>query len=533
VQILSRDSRIIIEAGNVDPPNKDDTIHVLHVDDDPSILEISKEILAMEGMFEIDTASSVNEALKKLQEQSYDAVVSDYEMPEITGLDFLKTLREQKTEIPFILFTGRGREDAAVTALNLGADRYVNKGGTPRTVYCELADAIKKTVERKKSKQLLIQSERNYRMLVESSLQGILVTRSDPLQLVFANQAMASILGYSIEELLSLSPQGVAGLIHADDRTVFFKRLQSRFEGEKAQSSLEFRAVRKDDSVVWLEAFSNRIEYKGQPAVQGFFLDIDERKKAHDILRESEERYRDLANSLPDIVFEADLNGKLTFLNQSAFEMIGYTREEFEQGLNIFQFPVPEDRERAVANSRKTFDGEINSPIEYRIVRKDGSVFTALVRASPRFSNNKVVGLRALVIDISERKKAEEMVRKSEERYRELANSLPEIVFECQSDGKLTFFNDRAFEITGYSADEFAKGLNVLQFLVPEDRERARGNMQKVSAGETLGVTEYKLLRKNGVVSPILVKTASVILNDNSVGLRGLVMDITDRKKAE
>ncbi len=120
-----------------------------------------------------------------------------YEMPQKNGLDFLKELREQKNEIPFILFTGKGREDVAVKALNLGADSYINKNGSPETVYCELADAINKTVERKKSRELLAKSESKYHALVENSLQGISILQAAPLRLVFANEAMGKILGYS------------------------------------------------------------------------------------------------------------------------------------------------------------------------------------------------------------------------------------------------------------------------------------------------------------------------------------------------
>ena len=236
--------------------------------------------------------------------------------------------------------------------MNLGADRYINKNGFPETVYCELADAINKAVERKNSKKALVESELNYRTVVEKSLQGILITQTSPLRLVFANESMSKILGYSTEELKSLSPLGVAGLIHDGDKAVFFGRLESRLHGEIANSSLEFRAVRKNGSIVWLEAFASRIEYVGQPAVQGMFLDISERKKADHILRESEARYRELADSLLDIVFEIDLNGKLTFLNQRAFEITGYTQEEFEKGLNIFQLVPPEDVQRVMENRR-------------------------------------------------------------------------------------------------------------------------------------------------------------------------------------
>ncbi len=132
-----------------DASTKKQTVLLL-VDDDVSFLHVSKMILELENNFVIDTATSVDEAFCKLKTQSYDAVVCDYDMPIKNGLDFLMELREQENQITFIVFTGRDREEVAIRALNLGADQYINKSGSPEVVYCELADAIRKIVARKK-----------------------------------------------------------------------------------------------------------------------------------------------------------------------------------------------------------------------------------------------------------------------------------------------------------------------------------------------------------------------------------------------
>ena len=137
--------------------DNEDYLRILHVDDDSSLLEISKQILMDMGAFEIDNACSVDEALKKLAVGNYDVVVSDYEMPQKDGLSFLKLLREEKNDISFVLFTGKGREEVAINALNLGADGYFNKLGSPETVYGELAHGIKLIAERKKAKESLKQ----------------------------------------------------------------------------------------------------------------------------------------------------------------------------------------------------------------------------------------------------------------------------------------------------------------------------------------------------------------------------------------
>jgi PAS domain S-box-containing protein len=359
------------------------------------------------GCFEIEDACCVDEAFKKLSTGQYDAVISDYEMPQKNGLDFLKALREQNNLIPFVLFTGKGREDVAIQALNLGADRYLNKHGSPEVVYGELADAVNKTVERKKSAQLLAKSESKYRMLVRESLQGMAILQPAPLRLVFSNAAIEKIFGYSHEEFMSLSPAEIMSLVYPEDRAAFFSRMERRLQGEAVESLYEFRAVRKDGSVIWLEALSNRVEYEGQTAVQAIFLNIDSRKKTEEIVRKSEQRYRELANFLPQIVFETDLTGKLTFFNQKGLEITGFTREELEKGVNMLSFVVPEHQKRALENTMKALSGKEVLDMEYTLYKKNGTTFDAIVSAAPIISENKVNGIRGLVIDVTGIKKSE------------------------------------------------------------------------------------------------------------------------------
>lgn len=127
-----------------------ESMHILHVDDDASFLKVSKMILELKDKFEIDSATSVEEAFHKLETQTYDAIICDYDISTKNGLDFLKELREQRNNIAFIIFTGMGTEEIVIRAINLGADYYIDKYGSPEEVYLELANAVRKTVERKK-----------------------------------------------------------------------------------------------------------------------------------------------------------------------------------------------------------------------------------------------------------------------------------------------------------------------------------------------------------------------------------------------
>ena len=181
---------------------KKDSLRILHVDDDQTLLEVSKQILTMENNFEIEAALSVDEAFQKMEKQTYDAIVSDYEMPQKNGLDFLKELRERQRDTPFILFTGKGREDVAVKALNLGADRYINKNGDPETVYFELAHAINATVEQKRSKSKIVLLKEFGERVIDSISDALIVIDPIDYKIIDANKAAMKQLKSEKEELI-------------------------------------------------------------------------------------------------------------------------------------------------------------------------------------------------------------------------------------------------------------------------------------------------------------------------------------------
>ncbi len=159
----------------VEKTNNENFTHVLYVDDDVSLLELSKQILESERKFKVETAASVDEAFKKLGQFHFDVVVSDYDMPGKNGLQFLEELRKSASSIPFILFTGKGREQVALEALNLGAFRYLNKQGDPEVVYTELASCIQQAADQAKAQNAINQGEERFRAIFEATSDAIIV----------------------------------------------------------------------------------------------------------------------------------------------------------------------------------------------------------------------------------------------------------------------------------------------------------------------------------------------------------------------
>jgi len=133
---------------------------VLYVDDEQDLLDIAQLFLEKSGEFRVDTSTSAEEALKSSRIRSYDVIISDYQMREMDGITFLKTVRERFGDIPFILFTGRGREEVVIDAINHGADFYLQKGGDPKAQFAELSHKMRQAVRRKQAERSLLESER-------------------------------------------------------------------------------------------------------------------------------------------------------------------------------------------------------------------------------------------------------------------------------------------------------------------------------------------------------------------------------------
>jgi PAS domain S-box-containing protein len=133
---------------------------LLYVDDEPALLDLGKTYLELSGQFRIDTATSVKDALVKVKQQKYAGIISDYQMPDMNGIEFLRCIRKYYKDLPFILFTGRGREEIAIDALNSGADFYLQKGGDQKSQFVELEYKIKNAIDRKRTHDELRESQR-------------------------------------------------------------------------------------------------------------------------------------------------------------------------------------------------------------------------------------------------------------------------------------------------------------------------------------------------------------------------------------
>ena len=163
---------------------------------------------------------------------------------------------------------------------------------------------------------------------------------------------------------------------------------------------------------------------KLQEKVKALEKDAIEYRKAEDILRENGEKYKELSELLPQTLFEIDLEGNLTFSNRNALQTFGYAQGEVDKGLNAMELFVPEDRNRFSANKKRTLKGNHTGGNEYTMLRKDGDTFPVIIYSNPMIRDGKSVGLKGIIIDITEVKKKDMLLRESERKLRLLSSHL-------------------------------------------------------------------------------------------------------------
>lgn len=288
--------------------------------------------------------------------------------------------------------------------------------------------------------------------------------------------------------------------------------------------------------VEWIELFSYPIKDARSAKITGvveYVRDITHRKQTEKVLEASENKYRSLAETSTDVILTVDTEGRFTYLNSAFSKITGYSIEQF-LGHPFAEIIAPEYVEATIDRFIRGLSGEQIPLYKIEILHKDGGRIPAEMNVSTLFDQKgKGIGRLAMVRDISERLRVEEKLKESEQKFRDMANLLPQIVYEIDIYGNLTFVNQLAFEYFGYSQEEFEKGINVLQTLIPEDIDKAKENIQKRIEGKNVGSPEYTALRKDGSTFPVLIYSNLVTKGGKPVGLRGIIVDITERKQAE
>lgn len=270
---------------------------------------------------------------------------------------------------------------------------------------------------------------------------------------------------------------------------------------------------------------------------------VIERIEIRKALERSEEKFRGLTSQLPETVFETNLTGNLTFTNEAGFRTFGYTKEDFEKGVNAFQMIAEEDRERAGNNIAQVIQGEQVGQHEYLGLKNDGTTFPILVSSIPVFENDEVTGMRGVITDITELKHAHNAIEESEKQYRLLAENITDVVWIMELDGfKRVYTSPSVERLRGFTPEEVAEA-EPGSFVTPETLQNAYKTLaEELEKDKELGKTdpnrtgmfEVEQSCKDG--STVWTEVTAKFLRDeegNPTHILGVGRDITDRRKYE
>ncbi|MBN2288414.1 MAG: PAS domain S-box protein [Candidatus Glassbacteria bacterium] len=392
---------------------------------------------------------------------------------------------------------------------------------------------IKENAVRKHTEEALKQSEEKYRELVQNA--NSIILKMDTRGVVtFFNEYAQAFFGYSEEEITG---RNVVGTIvpETDTSGRDLKKMVLDI-GRHPENFFrnENENMRRNGERVWI-SWTNKPVYDKQGKVAEIICignDITALNRTQKALRENEQFNETVFNAIQDGISVRDRDLNVIKINQ-------WMENKYAPGMPLVGkkcYSAFQRRSTECPWCPAIPTMETGRPHRETVPypsEDNPSGWFELSAYPLRDDNGDIVGAVEHVKDITEQKQAEEALRQSEERFKVLAESLPQTVFECDLSGNLTYANSHAFDWFGYSRSDFEKGLSAFQMLAPEERANAMENFKKRLRGETTQDYEYRAVKKDGTLSPILLYSSPIVSGDKVVGLRGIIVDISERKQLE
>ncbi len=507
------------------------------VEDESAHAEAIRRALKRSGtVWETRVTSSLKEYREAVASRAPDIVLIDLNLPDGRAVDIL-TAPPEDGPFPIIIMTGSGDEKTAVEVMKSGALNYIVKSPeafaeSPRTLVRTLREwsLLKKA---KQKDEELRQSEERYRTITENMTDTVWVMDMG-LKNTYISPSVIKTRGFTLDELNTLplekqlTPQSLAivGRVMAEEMTP--ERLADKDMTISRSMELEF--YRKDGSTFWGDIVMTLVrDAEGRPKeIIGVGRDITERNKANEALRKAAVEWRTTFDSITDLISIHDADYRIVrvnkafadFLEMSPKDLIGRLCYEVIHGTKE---PPPFCPHRKALETKKSIEEEIYEP--------QRGIFIHLTDSPIMNEKGDVVGSVHVMKNITERKRADDALKESEEKYRSLVENINDVVFNIDLNGKIVYISPVAEAITGYSVDEY-KEKNLAEFIHPEDLPRAISGFERSLKG-IKGETEFRAITKNGSYRYLRSSSNPIVEAGSVVGLTGLITDITERKQAE
>ena len=550
-------------------------LSILYVDDEPDLLEIGKLFLEESGVYTIDTSISAADALIRLEQKKFDAIISDYQMPGMDGIKFLQVLRNRGDKIPFIIFTGRGREEVIIEALNSGVDFYLQKGGDPKAQFAELKNIIGKAVRQKSADDALKESEAKYRNILEN-IQDVYYRSDVDGNLILASPSMATVLGY--DSLSELYGKNIS-------RTLYYnpeqrKQFLSDINCSGSVTNYEVTLKKRDGTPVFVLTSSHKYydQFGNFLGVEGIFLDITERKKAEDelraayeqvtafdeemqaqfnelkygqdALRTSEKKLQGIVHGSPIPQFVIDKNHQVISWNSALERYSGVKADDVLGTSQQWKAFYPSERPCMADllvddtidkipewyfgkyNKSKYVEGAYEATDFFPKMGTNG-IWLYFTASTLRDSQGNIIGAVETLEDVTDIKVKETALRASEEQFRNVVETQTEFICRFKPDGTHVFLNEAYCRYFGKKCSELI-GKKFRPEIPPEDRAIISAHFASLSHDHPVSTIDHRIIMSDGTirwqrwVDRAIFDERGDITEYQTVG-----RDITDIKKAE
>ena len=457
-----------------------------------------------------------------LNEHTWDIVISDYSLPNFSVSEALKVLQKSGLDLPFIIVSGKVADEVAVAALTAGAHDFVRKDNMVRLIPAikrELAEAIGRA-EYEKAQIELKESESLLRAISANFPNSYISIIEEDFTLGFTSGKEFKMKNLDPESFVGLTLEEVFG-----EQTPFIKEHYLKvFDGAETSFELFINEQYQEYNVVPLFDENGEVH-----RILSVVENITERKQVEEALRASEEKYRQLIDLAQEGIWVIDKDANTSFVNPSMAEMLGYTADEM-QGKHLFSFMDECGVEIATRNLERRQQG-IKEQHDFEFLRKEGTrIYTTLETAPITDEAGNYLGAIAGVIDITERKRAEDALMESEEKYSSLFKNNNSVMLLIDPEtGNIVDANPSACSFYGYSQTELIQK-NIYKInLLSEEEIQQEMNKAKL---EQRNHFFFKHRLASGKIRDVEVYSAPITVQGKSL-LYSIIHDITERKQAE
>ena len=503
---------------------------ILIVEDDAEMALLIRRLLERKVGAESETAEDCASAREMLASGTYDVITLDYQLPGCDGLELLREIQAMENPPPVVMVTGHGNEQTAVESFKLGASGYVVKDERLKVL---LPDAVKHALlgaALRLSEEALLESEVKYRSLIEGLGETVYRMNLPGGEYEYFGPSAKDIFGYTAEEFID-KPMLIRDIIHPDFTEYFNEKWSNLLEG-RVSNTYEYKIVDPNGEERWI-AQSNRGVFDDDGriiAIEGICRDVTERKRAEGVLG----RYRSMVESAHDAIFFKDLQSRYLMVNGKTLEAFGASLEDVI-GKNDFEImPDEEEARRNVKDDQSVFDTGKSEELVKHMTSKTGEDFWFHAVKVPAFDDRgEIIGLVGVARDITDQKRMEDRLRRSEEYFRALIENAQEVYLVLNRDGTIRYVSPSVENLYGYKPEELI-GKSGFEHVDPDQLEELAGIFaREIDNPDYVIRIEYRYQHGDGSWHEHEATCQNLIDDPAVEGVVLVSRDITERKRSE